>query len=105
MFAEKESTWTLLDTMKAISVRHGVSVSSVALRWLLQRPCVASIIIGARTMAHLDDNCTAACFELSEQDMTNLCELSRVDIPYPYEMIWRACRGSAGRLDDQRSKP
>merc|ERR1711924_104590 len=76
MFAEKESTWKLLDAMKSISERHQVSVSAIALRWLLQRPNVASIIIGARTMKHLEGNCVAASFELSEDDMTQLCQLS-----------------------------
>lgn len=104
-FAGDEKVWALLDGMGAIAKKRGFSTSQVALRWVLQRPTVAAVIIGARNTAQFEDNMRADGIELSEEEMASLCQLSAVTISYPYEMIWRAQRGNHGRLDEQRTAP
>jgi aryl-alcohol dehydrogenase-like predicted oxidoreductase len=49
-----------VDAMREIGEAHGVSVARVALAWLLAKPFVTSVIIGAKTMEQLDDNLAAA---------------------------------------------
>lgn len=61
----------------------------VAIRWLLQKPNVPSVVIGAKTLSQLQDNLGAVSFELSSQEMKILDEVSAIPAPYPYEMIQR----------------
>lgn len=98
MFAN-DKTWGLLDAMDAVAAAHGVSVAQVATRWLLQRPAVQSVLIGPRTMDQMLDCLNAAQWAMTADEMKSVTEASAVPIPYPYEMVWRACRPPAGRLD------
>ena len=92
-----EKTYKLLDAMKEMSdKREGGSVAQVALRWAMQKPGVASVIIGAKNIQQLEDNMKAAEWSLSAEEMALLDELSKPDIPYPYEMIFR-CNAAKGK--------
>lgn len=66
----------------------------MALRWLLQKQDVPSVIIGARTMEHFTSNLGAAFFQLSPEQMAELDFVSRAHIPYPYhlDMTYGAAR-------------
>jgi aryl-alcohol dehydrogenase-like predicted oxidoreductase len=89
-YKDNEKFWKLIDVMEECAKAHGRSVAQVALRWLLQRDNVPSIIIGAKTLKQLDDNMGAAAgWELSSEQMAALNEASMYDVPYPYEMVWR----------------
>ncbi len=57
---DKERAFACIDTMRPIAEEHGVSVARIALAWLLHRPFVTSVIVGARDVAQLDDNIAAA---------------------------------------------
>lgn len=59
---------SLLETLAVIGKRHGVSISTVASRWVLEQPRVAAVIIGARNTKHLDRYSELFRFRLSEQD-------------------------------------
>ena len=76
-----------MDEVKAIAGELKQSASAVAVRWLLQRPLVSSVIIGPRTLAHLRDNLTAVEFELSAEQMQRLSNVSRTAMPYPFDII------------------
>jgi len=62
---------TLLETLARIAARHGVSVSNVATRWVLQQPAVAAVIIGARIgeSEHRSDNLRLFSFALDAADL------------------------------------
>lgn len=62
----------LLDALASVSRRHGVGLGSVALRWVLDRPGVAGVIVGARHAAHLDDTRRALALELDDEDRARL---------------------------------
>ncbi|XP_035696780.1 uncharacterized protein LOC118430178 [Branchiostoma floridae] len=80
-----------------LSPPAGKSVAQVSLRWLLQKDVVSSVIIGVKTLQQLEDNMGAADgWELTQQQMDDLDAASAVEIPYPYEMVWRANK-AAGR--------
>ena len=102
-----EKTYALLDAMREMSEKRGgsggdgsggsgASIAQVALRWAMQKPGVAAVVIGAKSVDQLEDNLAAWRWSLSEEEMTLLDELSAPEIPYPYEMIWR-CNRSKGR--------
>ena len=77
----------LLDVVEAIAgiaEEVGKSVPQVALNWLLRRPSVASVIIGARTEAQLVDNLGAVGWELSAEHIQRLDDASTLQRIYPY---------------------
>jgi aryl-alcohol dehydrogenase-like predicted oxidoreductase len=82
-----EHTWKVLDALFAASQRCGKTPAQVALRWLLQRPGVTAPIIGARTLAHLEDNLGAAGWTLDDDEMQRLTQVSQKDAPYPSSAI------------------
>ena len=74
---------------------RGVSAAQVALAWLLARPAVTSVIIGARTDEQLADNLAAADLSLTAEERARLDEVSRPPLLYPY---WHQAKTAADRL-------
>ena len=72
-----------------IAKAHGTSVARVALAWVLAKPFVTSVIIGARTVEQLDDNLEATKLTLGADEMAKLDELSAIAEDYPHWMISR----------------
>jgi aryl-alcohol dehydrogenase-like predicted oxidoreductase len=85
-----EHTWTVLDALFAVAEDVGKTPAQVALNWLLQRPGVTAPIIGARTMAQLEDNLKASGWSLNEEQMAQLNQAGELTLPYPYDFIKRA---------------
>jgi aryl-alcohol dehydrogenase-like predicted oxidoreductase len=69
---EREHAYDIVDAVRPIAERHGVSVARVALAWLLHQASVMSVIIGAKTPEQLADNIAAADLVLSEDDLAIL---------------------------------
>jgi aryl-alcohol dehydrogenase-like predicted oxidoreductase len=86
-WAKNPTTWTVLDKVEQIAKQLNKSMAQVSLRWVMQRPSVGATIIGARNMQQLEDNCAAAFFTLSPEQMQELTEAARFVEPYPYNMI------------------
>ena len=71
--------------MQTIAEGHGRSMAEVALAWLVQKPAVTSVILGARTPDQLAENLKAASLHLSDEEMATLDAASRPPIgDYPY---------------------
>ena len=88
----RERAWDCIDVMRRIGDARGVSAARVALAWLLARPQVMSVIIGAKTTAQLDDNLAAADLELSADETAQLDAVSALMPEYPGWMIDRQAR-------------
>ncbi len=71
-----ERGWAILGAAQKIATEYGVSVSRVALAWLLANPLVTSPIIGPRTIAQLEDNLGGAGLRLSDEEKSALDEAS-----------------------------
>jgi len=82
-----ERTWTVLDTLFAVAEETGRTPAQVALRWLLQKPGVTAPIVGARTMSHLETNLGAAGWQLSQEQMNRLDEVSVKPAYYPVSFM------------------
>lgn len=67
-----------------LAAETGRTVPQLALNWLLQRPTVSSVIIGARNEAQLRDNLGAVGWSLDAEQMKRLDAASAVAAPYPY---------------------
>lgn len=79
-----EYVYTVVDALDAVAQETGKTVPQVALNWLLQRPTVSSVIIGARDEAQLKDNLGAVGWNLTAAQVAKLDEASAVTLPYPY---------------------
>jgi aryl-alcohol dehydrogenase-like predicted oxidoreductase len=77
----------VLAALRKVSDAAGVSVARVALAWMLTRPFVTSIIIGAKTREQLTDNLAAAELKLSPEQVTLLDEASALPPEYPGWMV------------------
>jgi len=91
----KDRAWACVAAMREVGEAHGVSVARVALAWLLSKPHVMSIIIGAKTVEQLDDNLAAVGLELTPEDIAKLDEVSALPSEYPGWMFER--QGGARR--------
>ncbi|MDH2445340.1 aldo/keto reductase [Amnibacterium sp. CER49] len=92
---DEDRLYDTVDALVAIGEEHGVSAAQVALAYLLAKPAVTSVIVGARTEEQLQDNLAAARLELSAAEVDRLDAVSGVPLLYPY---WHQANTGAGRL-------
>ena len=79
-----EHVYRVVDAIDEVAKETGKSVTQIALNWLLQRPTVSSVIIGARTETQLHENLGAVGWSLTKEQVARLDEASKVTLPYPY---------------------
>jgi aryl-alcohol dehydrogenase-like predicted oxidoreductase len=89
--------WACVAVMREVAAAHGVSVAQVALAWLLAKPQVMSIIIGAKSLAQLEDNLAAADLVLTADELARLDEVSALPSEYPGWMLERQGSGRRPR--------
>ena len=92
---DEDRLYDTIDVLVEIAEAHGVSPAQVALAWLLARPGVSTVIVGARTDEQLSDNLAAANLELSADEHARLEQVSRPPLPYPF---WHQAASAAERL-------
>ncbi len=92
---DRERAWACVAAMREVGQAHGVSVARVALAWLLGKPWVTSIIIGAKTHEQLADNIAATSLQLSPAEMARLDAVSALAPEYPG---WMLDRQGAARI-------
>lgn len=84
---DKERAKKVLRVMREVSDDMGISVARIALAWLLTRPFVTSVIIGARTPQQLEDNLAASDVTLSAEQIAKLDAASALPPEYPGWMV------------------
>lgn len=82
-----------LDALRKVADRHHVSPARAAIAWTLGRPCVSSVIVAARTIAHLHDNIAAVDLKLTPEDVAELDRDSDPGMPYPKWMVLQLNEG------------
>jgi aryl-alcohol dehydrogenase-like predicted oxidoreductase len=80
----EERLYKVVDVLESISAETGKTVPQLALNWLLRKPTISSVIIGARNEQQLRDNLAAASFVLTPEQVIQLDEASDPQVPYPY---------------------
>ncbi|WP_372017928.1 aldo/keto reductase [Pseudoxanthomonas sp. 10H] len=79
-----EHVYNVVDALDDVAAETGRSVPQVALNWLLQRPTVSTVVIGARNEEQLRQNLGAVGWNLSADQVAKLDAASAVTRPYPY---------------------
>jgi aryl-alcohol dehydrogenase-like predicted oxidoreductase len=92
---DEEQLWDIVDALVEIGEGHGVSAAQVALAWLMGRPGVTSLIVGARTEEQLADNLAAAELALTADERKRLDAVSAPPLLYPY---WHQAKTATDRL-------
>jgi aryl-alcohol dehydrogenase-like predicted oxidoreductase len=86
---ERDRAWACVDEMRNIAQAHDTSVARVALAWILAKPFVTTVIIGAKRMDQLEDNIAAADLTLTPDEITALDKVSALPSEYPGWMFER----------------
>ncbi|MEP6969970.1 MAG: aldo/keto reductase [Betaproteobacteria bacterium] len=86
---DKPRAFRCVDVMREIAKRHDATVAQVALAWLLGRPQVTTVIMGAKTPAQLQDNLGASQLTLDPDDLKALDAVSALPAEYPGWMLAR----------------
>lgn len=94
---DAERLWKTVDALVAVGGEIGRSAAQVSLAWLLARPAISSVIIGARNREQLFDNLAAMELELTADQMDRIERASRPHLPYP---IWHQRKTVAPRLSE-----
>lgn len=81
---DDEQLFAIVDVLDEIAEETGKAIPQIALNWLLRRPTVSSVIIGARTEEQLRQNLGALEWTLTADQMARLSKASAVTAPYPY---------------------
>jgi aryl-alcohol dehydrogenase-like predicted oxidoreductase len=92
---DQEKLYDTVEVLAAVGAEHGVSAAQVALAYLLGRPAVTSLIVGARTTEQLVDNLAAADLVLSAGERDRLDQVSALPLIYPY---WHQAKTASDRL-------
>jgi aryl-alcohol dehydrogenase-like predicted oxidoreductase len=94
---DEDRLYDTVDVLVEIASGYGVSPARVALAWLLGRPGITTVIVGARNDEQLADNLAAVELDLSDEDSARLEEISRPPLLYPF---WHQRNTAADRLSD-----
>ena len=86
---DKDKGYAAIEAMDDIAASHGATVPQVALAWLLAKPVVSSVIVGARKLSQLEDNLGASDVRLTEEEVTRLDATYPLPMQYPGWMLKR----------------
>jgi aryl-alcohol dehydrogenase-like predicted oxidoreductase len=86
---DDEQLYAIVDVLDEIAAETGRTVPQIALNWLLRRPTVSSVIIGARNESQLKENLGAVGWRLDAEQVARLDEASSREAPYPYFPYFR----------------
>jgi aryl-alcohol dehydrogenase-like predicted oxidoreductase len=89
----KERAYDIIDVLLQVGKNRGVSAAQVALAWLLKKPGVTSVIIGAKKIEQLKDNISAIDVQLTAEEMKQLDKISALAPEYPGWMLERQSQG------------
>jgi aryl-alcohol dehydrogenase-like predicted oxidoreductase len=92
---DESRLYDIIELLVKIGEEHGTSAAEVALAWLLRRPAVASIVIGATNEAQLQTNLKSVELSLTDDDMERLNSASKLPLLYPY---WHQALTASDRL-------
>jgi aryl-alcohol dehydrogenase-like predicted oxidoreductase len=95
---DKDRAFACIDLMRPMAQARDVSVAQIALAWLLHKPWVTSVIIGAKTGAQLEDNLASVKVTLTPEEMAALDQVSVLPVEYPGWMLTRTSADRAGQV-------
>ncbi|MGH8264774.1 MAG: aldo/keto reductase, partial [Steroidobacteraceae bacterium] len=80
---DRERGYQLIDLLQSMGAKRGASPAQISIAWLLTRPQVASILVGASSVKQLEDNLGATQVKLDAEELAQLDAATKPTIPYP----------------------
>src|SRR6185436_14822094 len=80
---DKDKGYQVVDRLKGIGAEHGATPAQVALAWVLSKPFVSSVLLGANKFSQLEDNLGAANLRLSAEELAGLDAMTVPTPTYP----------------------
>jgi len=96
---DKARAWNVIDVLKPIAQAHGCSPARIALAWLLSKPVVTSVLVGAKRLSQLEDNVAAVDIVLSDDEIARLDAVSELPPEYPGWMLETQAADRLGPVD------
>ncbi|MDB5687753.1 MAG: aldo/keto reductase [Rhizorhabdus sp.] len=96
---DHDRAYDVIDAMRPIAEAKGVSIAQIAIAWLLHKPVVTSVIVGAKRPDQLDDNIAATQVALSAEELATLDAISALPAEYPGWMLERMGEYRAAQLN------
>ncbi|WP_070107106.1 aldo/keto reductase [Burkholderia plantarii] len=93
---DKARAWDVIDALRPMAEARGCSVARIALAWLLSKPVVTSILVGAKRLSQLEDNLAALDVTLTAEELERIDEVSQLALEYPG---WMLATQGADRLE------
>ena len=84
---DNDRNWEILAAVQQVAEEARATAAQIALAWLIQKPCVTSVIFGARSLDQLDDNLKAAAITLSKDQLERLDTAGALELDYPYNFM------------------
>lgn len=82
-----EQNWKIINVVNKLAKKYNATPSQVSIAWILSKPIVSSVILGARTLVQLKDNLQAIHLQLTNEEINTLNNVSNIPELYPYRMI------------------
>jgi aryl-alcohol dehydrogenase-like predicted oxidoreductase len=101
---DKERAWNVIDVLRPIAEAHGCTPARIALAWLLAKPAVTSVLVGAKRLDQLEDNLAAIDVTLSEDEIRQLDAVSELPPEYPGWMLDTPGADRLGPVDHWQSR-
>jgi len=92
---DQKALYDIVEVLVSVGEQRGVSAAQIALAYILAKPAVTSLVIGARTDEQLADNLAAAALSLTEAELAELDKVSAPPLLYPY---WHQAKTAKDRL-------
>jgi aryl-alcohol dehydrogenase-like predicted oxidoreductase len=80
---DEEHGFRVIDALEAVASRHGATVAQIALAWQFRQPALTAAVVGARNQAQLIDNLKSLDVGLTDEDLAQLDQASRLQTEYP----------------------
>ncbi len=80
---DEERAYQIVEYLEHIGLKYNKTIAQTAINWLLRRPAISSVIVGARNIEQLKDNIGGSDWQLAQEDMQSLDTISKPAIPYP----------------------
>ncbi|HVC31791.1 MAG TPA: aldo/keto reductase [Steroidobacteraceae bacterium] len=101
----RERVYDCVDAMRGIAQPRGISIARVALAYVLAKPFVTTVIIGAKSMKQLEDNLAASDVKLTPEELSQLDQVSALPPEYPGWMIeFQGARISSDAAEEKKSR-
>jgi aryl-alcohol dehydrogenase-like predicted oxidoreductase len=92
---DRERAHALLDLLAEIAAKHHSTQAQIAIAWVLTRPAVATVLIGASRLEQLEDNLRAADMHLDKEELAQLDAMTKPELPYPHWFNQRVADGKS----------